>query len=248
MAELESREELLLKIKELQSEVNKLNLTLRKDSELKYGLRWIDVPEAFEKDSENKIPILEEVKGKTIKNNDGKPKHIMIEGDNYHALKCLNYTHKGKIDAIYIDPPYNTEAGFVYRDKRVLDKFPDGEKIDINHPLRHSAWLSFMSKRLALAYELLSKNGVIFISIDDNEYSNLKLLCDKIFKEKNYCGELIWHKKYGGGQTDDFFVTEHEFILVYRKSPEFKWIDETIPSSAIAYRSEDENGKYKTVN
>lgn len=247
MADTKSREELLLRIKELEDEVTKLNLTIRKDSDIKYGLRWINVPEAFEKESENKIPILEEIKEKAIKNNDGKPTNIMIEGDNYHALKCLNYTHKGKIDAIYIDPPYNTEAGFVYRDKRVMDKFPDGEKIDINHPLRHSAWLSFMEKRLSLAYELLSKNGVIFISIDDNEYSNLKLLCDKIFKEKNYCGELIWHKKYGGGQTDDFFVTEHEFILVYRKSSEFKWIDETIPASAIAYRSEDENGKYKTI-
>ena len=74
----------------------------------KYGLNWIDVPEAFEKDSENKIPVLEEVKEKSIKNNDGKPTHILIEGDNYHALQCLNYTHKGKIDVIYIDPPYNT--------------------------------------------------------------------------------------------------------------------------------------------
>lgn len=247
MKDFEDREELLLKIKKLEEEVEKLNLSIQKDSNIKYGLRWLDVPEAFEKESEHKIPILEEVKELEVLSNDDNPTHILIEGDNYHALKCLNYTHKEKIDVIYIDPPYNTAAGFVYRDKRVLEEFPNGRKIDVNHPLRHSAWLSFMEKRLRLAKDLLRSSGAIFISIDDNEFANLKLLCDKIFGEKNYCGELIWHKKYGGGQTDDFFVTEHEFILVYRKSSDFEWIDETIPSSAIAFRNEDEDGKYKLV-
>ena len=113
MAELESREDLLLKIKELEDKNKKLNLMLQKDSDMKYGLRWIDVPEAFEKESENKIPILEEIKDKAIKTEDNKPTHILIEGDNYHALKCLSYTHKGKIGVIYIDPPYNTDKGFV---------------------------------------------------------------------------------------------------------------------------------------
>ncbi len=103
-----TEEQYQTKIRELEKEVKKLNLIIQKDSKTKYGLRWIDVPEAFEKDSENKIPILEEAKDKAIKNDDGKPTHILIEGDNYHALKCLNYTHKGKIDVIYIDPPYNT--------------------------------------------------------------------------------------------------------------------------------------------
>ncbi|MBI4645062.1 MAG: hypothetical protein HY738_00335 [Bacteroidia bacterium] len=96
----------------------------------KYGLVWMDVPEAFEDDVENKLPIIKEVKDKSIINYDEKPVHILIEGDNYHALTCLNYSHKKKIDIIYIDPPYNTGSdGFRYRDKRMLDKFPDGTEI-----------------------------------------------------------------------------------------------------------------------
>ncbi len=180
----------------------------------KYGLNWIDVPEAFEKDSENKIPVLEEVKEKSIKNNDGKPTHILIEGDNYHALQCLNYTHKGKIDVIYIDPPYNTGNEFVYKDARYLDKYPDGSLVDTNHPLKHSYWLSFMEKRLKLAKNLLSKKGVIFISIDDNEQANLKLLCDSIFGEKNY-ESIIWKKKGGAGNTEKILGCLTEYILCF---------------------------------
>ena len=180
----------------------------------KYGLNWIDVPEAFEKDSENKIPVLEEVKDKSIKNDDGKPTHILIEGDNYHALQCLNYTHKGKIDVIYIDPPYNTGNEFVYKDARYLDKYPDGSLVDTNHPLKHSYWLSFMEKRLKLAKNLLSKKGVIFISIDDNEQANLKLLCDSIFGEKNY-ESIIWKKKGGAGNTEKILGCLTEYILCF---------------------------------
>ena len=133
------------------------------------------------------MPILEEVKNKEIKNNDGKPTHILIEGDNYHALTCLNYTHKEKIDLIYIDPPYNTGSdGFRYRDKRVLETFPDGTEVPKDHPLRHSYWLSFMSKRIELAHLLLKDDAVMFISINEEEYSQLKLLCDRIFQESNY--------------------------------------------------------------
>ena len=162
----------------------------------KYGLNWIDVPEAFEKDSENKIPVLEEVKEKSIKNDDGKPTHILIEGDNYHALQCLNYTHKGKIDVIYIDPPYNTGSdGFIYKDARFLEEYPDGTEIPKDHPLRHSVWLSFMYKRLKIAKQLLSKDGIIFISIDDNEQANLKLLCDEIWGHNHFIAQFIWQKK-----------------------------------------------------
>ena len=99
----------------------------------------MNVVENFEKDVENKIPILEEVFGKAIKSRDGKPTHILIEGDNYHALTCLNYTHRNKIDIIYIDPPYNTGSdGFRYRDRRILDKYPDGSEVPKDHPFRHS--------------------------------------------------------------------------------------------------------------
>ncbi|MEK7109800.1 MAG: site-specific DNA-methyltransferase, partial [Patescibacteria group bacterium] len=170
-------------ITKLKKEIERLKKAVKKQ---KYGLVWMDVPEAFEDDVENKLPILKEVPGLAIKNEDGKPTHILIEGDNYHALTCLNYTHKGKIDVIYIDPPYNTGSdGFKYKDKRILDKFPDGTEVPKDHPFRHSYWLSFMNKRLELAKTLLKNDGIILISIDDNETAQLKLLCDEIFGEEN---------------------------------------------------------------
>lgn len=184
--------------------------------EHRYGLNWIDVPEAFDEETKNKIPTLEEVKENAISNDDGKPTHILIEGDNYHALQCLNYTHEGKIDVIYIDPPYNTGKEFVYKDSRNLEKYPNGSLIDSEHPLRHSAWLSFMSKRLKLAKNLLSEKGVIFISIDDNEQANLKLLCDEIFGEKNF-ESFIWKKKGGAGNTEKIIGCLTEYILCYFK-------------------------------
>lgn len=212
------------RIVQLEREVAELKSKLTaKQKATRYGLVWEDVPEAFEKESENKIPILEEVKDKAIKNDDGKPTHILIEGDNFHALQCLNYTHRGKVDVIYIDPPYNTGATdgqdpFIYRDKRVLEKYPNGTTVPKDSPLRHSYWLSFMSKRLELAKNLLSPNGVIFISIDDNEQANLKLLCDKVFGENNFVANLIWQKKKGGSNDSKYVATEHEYVIMYAKN------------------------------
>jgi len=177
---------------QLENEIARLNKKIAKYEaiELKqnrFGLVWLDVPEAFEDDAENKLPILEEVPKLAINSKDGKPTHLLIEGDNYHALTCLNYTHKGKVDVIYIDPPYNTGSdGFKYKDKRILKEYPDGTEVPVDHPLRHSYWLSFMSKRLELSKELLAKDGFLAVSIDDNEYAQLKMLCDKILLEKNF--------------------------------------------------------------
>jgi len=146
------------------------------ESRKKYGLIWDEekTKEQFEKESENALPVLKEVKGKEIKTDASKPTNILIEGDNYHALSVLNYTHQGKIDVIYIDPPYNTgNKDFVFNDYFV----------DKNDRYRHSKWLSFMAKRLKLAKSLLSKNGVMFISIDDNEFASLKILVDNIIQQ-----------------------------------------------------------------
>lgn len=172
-----SEKELLAEIEALKKKLDIANNRIKTE---KYGIVWLDVPEAFEVETENQLPILTEVKERAITNKDGKPCHILIEGDNYHSLTCLNYTHKGKIDLIYIDPPYNTGSdGFRYKDKRVLDKFPDGTEVPKDHPLRHSYWLSFMSKRLELAFNLLKKDGFMVVSIDDNEVAQLKMLLDK---------------------------------------------------------------------
>lgn len=212
-----------IQIQNLQSEIaqlkNKLTAEMKKEN--RYGLNWIDVPEAFDEETKNKIPTLEEVKENAISNDDGKPTHILIEGDNYHALKCLNYTHEGKIDVIYIDPPYNTGKEFVYKDSRNLEKYPNGSLIDSEHPLRHSAWLSFMSKRLKLAKNLLSEKGVIFISIDDNEQANLKLLCDSIFGEKNFVGNLTWEsttQPVNAGIAKFQLQQKVEYIFCYAKN------------------------------
>ena len=210
-------EELLRRIRELEKKNGYLNQQLK---EHRYGLTWIDVPEAFEKASENKIPVLEEVKEKSFTDGSEKPTHILIEGDNYHALTCLQYTHKGKIDVIYIDPPYNTGSdGFTYKDKRILTQYPDGTPVPKDHPLRHSYWLSFMHKRLELAKNLLSDDGVIFISIDDNEQANLKLLCDSVFDGKNHIATLPTIMNLKGNQDEYGFAGTHEYTMVYSRNP-----------------------------
>ena len=207
----DTQEELIEKIRKLQKEVDRLNAQLK---EKRFGLTWIDVPEAFEKESENKIPVLEEVPELAIHNDDGKPTHILIEGDNYHALTCLNYTHHGKVDIIYIDPPYNTgKDGFTYRDSRFTKEFPDGTPLPLGHPLRHSSWLSFMEKRLVLARELLADNGIVFISIGDDEFSNLKLLCEKVFGEKNYIETYIWNSIARPDNSSKIYRRNAEFVL-----------------------------------
>ena len=154
----------------------------------KYGLVWEEekTKEKFEADAEGKLPVLIEDKKREIKTDTDKPTNILIEGDNYHALSVLNYTHAKSIDVIYIDPPYNTGNN----DFKYNDKFVDRED-----SYRHSKWLSFMSKRLKLAKNLLKQSGVIFISIDDNEIAQLKLLCDDVFSEKNFIIDVIWNSR-----------------------------------------------------
>ena len=231
------------KILKLQKQVDRLKKAVKKQN---YGLVWMDIPEAFEDDVENKLPILKEVTELAIKNDNGKPIHILIEGDNYHALTCLNYTHKGKIDIIYIDPPYNTGSdGFRYKDKRIINKFPDGTEVPTNHPFRHSYWLSFMRKRLELSLDLLKDQGIIFISIDENEFAQLKLLCDEIFCEKSLCGIFVWQKKYGGGNDSKQIATEHEYVLSYYKDYLNKeWLEEHDEKYLKRYKEEDDKGRF----
>lgn len=175
------------------------------------GLFWDKEkePEKVVLDCQNQIPLVTECKEKNIDGAPDSPNHIMIEGDNYHALAVLNYTHKEKIDVIYIDPPYNTgkENEFKYNDKWVVKE----------DSYRHSKWLSFMEKRLQLAKELLKETGTIFISIDDNEQANLKLLCDEVFGEDNSKANFIWnHRK--SSQNDIDYSLSHNYIFCYAKN------------------------------
>ena len=177
----------------------------------KYGVVWDEenTRERFEKDAEGKLPVLKETKNKEIRSDASMPTHILIEGDNFHALSVLNYTHKGAIDTIYIDPPYNRgNEGFRYNDKIV----------DEEDPYRHSKWLSFISKRLRLAKKVLKNDGLIFISIDDNEFAQLKLLCDEIFLEKNFLAVITWRQLHTVKNSAKYFSKSTEYLLVYAKN------------------------------
>lgn len=172
-----------------------------------YGLVWEDKPEDIEERLRDELPILTEVPERAIISEDkDAPNHILIEGDNLEALATLSYTHEGKVDVIYIDPPYNTgNKDFIYN-----DSFVDSEDA-----FRHSKWLSFMHKRLRIAKRLLSEDGIIFIQVDDNEYANLKLLCDEILGEKNALGPIIQNKLNAKNDTLNI-QKNHEYILCYR--------------------------------
>lgn len=192
----------------------------------RYGLVWLDVPEAIEGELESSIPVLESVPENSF-SGEGVTSNILIEGDNYHALSCLNFTHRKSVDVIYIDPPYNTGSdNFRYKDKRVLEQFPDGELVPKDHPLRHSFWLSFMSKRLRLAKNLLKPEGVIFISINEEELAQLKLLCDEIFSPSNYLAmfsiKVRHEERILKGDKDFHEVVE--YLLMYRASSAYKTI------------------------
>jgi len=245
----EKEQEYLDRIAELEKQLKRTHHKIKKDT---YGLHWLDVPEAFEDDVENKLPILKEVKEKAIVNDDGKPTHILIEGDNYHALTCLNYTHKGKIDVIYIDPPYNTgniegRELFIYKDKRLIKSFPDGTAVPKDSPFRHSYWLSFMKKRLELAKNLLKETGVIFISIDDNEAAQLKLLCDNIFGENNIVGWVSVAKGTTTGQDAKSFGSSSDFLLVYGMNQFEVGKLELTEKDKKRFSREDERGKYSIL-
>lgn len=178
----------------------------------KYGLVWEEHEEEVDVKMQTHIPVFTEVEEKEIVGDpESEQYNFLLEGDNLHSLKLLEKTHKGKIDVIYIDPPYNTKnKDFVYDDKFV------GE----DDTFRHSKWISFMYERLKIAQKLLSEKGAIFISIDDNEVAQLKLLCDEIFGVENCLGVIIQNKMNAKNDTIDI-QKNHEYILTYRKKANY---------------------------
>lgn len=206
-----NKTDLIQKVKALEglSQDERAYLIELVNTKKKYGLVWEDKPEEVEEQLRENLPVLKEVKDKAIINGEEHPNHILIEGDNLHALTALTFTHEGKIDVIYIDPPYNTGN----KDFKYNDTFVDKED-----SYRHSKWLSFMNKRLKIARQLLSEKGVIFISIDENECYQLKLLCDEIFGQGNFIADHIWKSKSGGAGDASFIATDTENILAYAKN------------------------------
>ena len=174
----------------------------------KYGLIWEEHEERVDKELETQIPTFEDVKEKEIISNPDDKFNFLLEGDNLHSLYLLEKTHKEKIDVIYIDPPYNTgNKDFTYGD----------EQLSKEDEFKHSKWLSFMERRLKFAKDLLNDRGIIFISIDDNEQSELKLLCNDIFGENNFVSTLHWKKKKQPSYLHGQVAGIMEYILVYAK-------------------------------
>ena len=265
------KKDLLAKIKQLAGLTDNERSELVKllNDTKKYGLIWEDKPEAAEELLRTKLPVLREVVERRILSVDSSqftvesekpvttqqnlifseeaeipncevssdncqlsPNHILIEGDNLHALTALTFTHEGKIDVIYIDPPYNTGN----KDFKYNDTFVDNED-----SYRHSKWLSFMHKRLKIAKRLLSDKGVIFISIDDNEQAQLKMLCDEVFVEINYIGMINWQRAYSPKNQSKKISKDVEYILSYAKS-----YDAT--DFALLPRTEKMNNRYKNID
>lgn len=217
----------LIAINEIENELNSK----------KYGLVWEEHEEAVDVQMRTHIPVFTEDESMEIAARPEAGYNFLLEGDNLHSLYLLEKTHKGKIDVIYIDPPYNTgNKDFIYND----------EFVGKDDSFRHSRWLSFISERLRIAYNLLSPDGLIFLSIDDNEQAQLRLLMDDIFSEDNFviCLPRITKKS---GKTTSAYAKNHDYVLVYTKREQDIFVMEEHIDDAFKYEDEyvDDRGKYK---
>ncbi len=207
---------------------NSYNIERERERE-SYGLSWFGKTNS--RSVANNLSINTLVPNKELSNNFDNSKNIIIEGDNLEVLKILKNSYFNQVDVIYIDPPYNTGNDFVYNDsfKQNIDEYKinqgladeNGFKTTTNQKTDgrfHTNWLNMIYPRLIIAKQLLKKDGVIFISIDDNEQARLKLLCDEIFGESNFLGNIIWHARRGGGNDAKNITTDHEYILCYSKN------------------------------
>ena len=214
--------------------INEIELAL---TEKRYGLVWEEHSELVDEELKTSIPVFTQDNDRTLLRAANNSCNFLIEGDNLHSLYLLEKTHLQKIDIIYIDPPYNTgKKDFVYDDCYV----------QAEDSFKHSKWLSFMDKRLRIAKRLLKDTGVLFASIDDHEYSNLKSLLDEIFGPDNYVGTIIQNKLNSKNDTANI-QRNHEYILVYRAKKRLDKNGNIIPNISIE-KSEyiqliEENGR-----
>lgn len=207
-----------------------------------YGLVWEDSPEEVEENLRSHIPVLHEVTERALTDGGADaPNHILIEGDNLDALTALSYTHEGKIDVIYIDPPYNTGA----KNWKYNNDYVDG-----NDTYKHSKWISMMNRRLIIAKRLLSNNGIIILTIDDYEIENITLLMNEIFGEENRLGTVVIRNNPSGRSTTSGFAIAHEYALFYAKSREEATVGRLSRSEEQIgrYKEKDELGSFEWVN
>jgi len=191
-------------IEKLQKQINELTAEL--NAAKKYGLVWdISEEEEVVKECKTKIPLLAIQKGDVVSTSSRN--NLLIEGDNFHALISLSFVLREGVDVIYIDPPYNTGK----KDLRYNDRF-----VKADDPFYHSSWLNIMACRLKLARELMKEDGCIFVSIDDREQAQCKLLCDEVFGRQNFLCEFV-RITAGGKQDSTNFAVTHEYVICYAK-------------------------------
>ena len=235
MAKIKNKQELISKIKNAEgfsNEEKSQMLALLNENKI-YGLVWEKSTEDAWEMMKDYVPVLKEDESKRIDHGSENPNHILIEGDNLNALTALSYTHEGKIDVIYIDPPYNTgNKDFIYNDIF----------IDRDDEFRHSQWISFIQRRLKIAKKLLKDDGTIWISIDENELFNLKMICDSIFSENNF-RSLITVIANPGGRDYGGIAKQTEYILVYGRS-ECSEIQK-VPDASHVFDMKDEWGPFE---
>lgn len=227
----------------------------------RYGMEWPSKKEALHLIQTLSSATLKPCRSESV--NFDTTENLFIEGDNLEVLKLLQTSYYGKVKMIYIDPPYNTGKEFIYPDNfsESLETYleyaglidGEGKKFSTNTANEgrfHTKWLNMMYPRLYLARNLLRDDGVIFISIDDNEVSNLRKLCDEIFGEENFVGMLSLLCNPKGRAQDKHFATNHEFILVFGKNqlPKGSFnIEKGAEQIDLEYTEEDDDGKYRSL-
>ena len=229
----------------------------------RFGLNWPGKAECMKIIQQPSIATLKPARDESV--DFDKTENVFIEGDNLEVLKLLQKAYFGKIKMIYIDPPYNTGQEFIYPDKftETLDTYlaytgqanEDGRKFSTNTEAAgryHSNWLRMMYPRLYLAKNLLRDDGVIFISIDDHEAANLKLICDQVFGEENFVAQNVWQKRYSR-ENRGIIGDAHEYVLTYAKNLEnFKEVSNLVSITEAqrkAYRNnaEEDKGPWRAI-
>ena len=228
----------------------------------RYGLDWPGKVECVKLIQQPSLATLKPCPDESVEFDT--TENLFIEGDNLEVLKLLQKSYFGKVKMVYIDPPYNTGNDFVYPDNFVepLENYLEltgqkdvlGRKLSANTETAgrfHSNWLNMMFPRLYLARNLLREDGVVFISIDDNEATNLKHLCNEILGEENFVAQFVWKKSYGGGSKSKYVVILHEYVMMYAKNKEMLGELELPPNPGVLkyykYRDEkyDLRGPYR---
>lgn len=229
-----------------------------------YSLNWLGKSYARLLANLNTETLLSANKAHNNEPRNKNSKNLLIQGDNLDVLKHLKHAYSEQIKMIYIDPPYNTGGdGFVYSDDRKfsVEELASLANIELDEAKRvldftesnsnsHSAWLTFMYPRLYLARELLREDGAIFISIDDNEQAQLRVLCDEVFGEENFLGQIVVLSNPKGRSQDKYFATNHEYVIAYSRYNLEKGalsIAKSEGQISKEYKEEDSGGKFRTI-